>query len=211
MATTSATLPPGSRRLPPSAATMTRRPPSAATMTRRATHNVSNVHTHWYVHTYDCCKHHTRRGLHKHTHLDVLYDKLHQHYMLLRIRRHISLCSPILHVTAHQKAINIFSAYASQANTISNSIQVLYIGEEHVATTIATLPPGSRPPRPPWRGAARSPPEPRPAPLGAVRSRGSTYPIALVIFLKVKGALEVAENGLRCEIDLNAQLGFNRT
>ena len=185
---------------------------------RRATHNVSSVHTHRYVRTYDCCKHHTRRGLHKHTHLDVLYDKLHQYYMLLRIRRHISLCSPILHVTAHQKAINIFSAYALQTNTISNSIQVLYIGEEHVATTIATLPPGSRPPRPgarplrpPWRAAPRSPPGRQPAPLGAVRSRGFTYPIVLVIFLKVKGALEVAENGLRCDIDLNAQLGFNRT
>ena len=70
---------------------------------RRATHNMSRVHTHWYVRTYDCCKHHTRRGLHKHAHSDVLYDKLHQHYILLRIRRHISLCSPILHVTAHQK------------------------------------------------------------------------------------------------------------
>ena len=79
---------------------------------RRATHNMSSVHTHRYVCTYDCCKHHTRRGLHKHTHLDVLYDKLHQHYILLRIRRHISLCSPILHVTAHQKTRNIFSAYA---------------------------------------------------------------------------------------------------
>ena len=112
---------------------------------RRATHNVSSVHTHRYVHTYGCCKHHTRRGLDKHTHLDVLYDKLHQYYMLLRIRRHISLCSPILHVTAHQKAINIFSAYALQTNTISNSIQVLYIGEEHVATTIATLPPAPAP------------------------------------------------------------------
>ena len=82
-----------------------------------------------------------------------------------------------------------------------------------MATTIATLPParGACSSRPPWRGAPQSPPERRPAPLGAVRSRGSTYPIVLVIFLKVKGALEVAENGLRCEIDLNAQLGFNRT
>ena len=81
----------------------------------------------------------------------------------------------------------------------------------YAEATSATLPPGARPPRPPWGGAPRCPPEPRPAPLGAVRSRGSTYPITLVILLKVKGALEVAENGLRCEIDLNPQLGFNRT
>ena len=177
---------------------------------RRATHNGSSVHTHWYIHTYDCCKHHTRRGLHKHAHSDVLYDKLHQHCMLLRIRRHISLCSPILNVTAHQKAINIFSAHASQANTTPNSIQVLYIGEVHgshrryAEATSATLPPGARPPRPPWRGAPRCPPKPRPAPLGTVRSPGSTYPIILVILLKVKGVLEVTENGLRCEIDLSA-------
>ena len=44
-----------------------------------------------------------------------------------------------------------------------------------------------------------------------VLSRGSTYPIILVVFLKVKGALEVAKTGLRCEIDLNAQFGANRT
>ena len=126
---------------------------------RRTTHNVSSVHTHQYVHTYDCCKHHARRGLHKHTHLDVLYDKLHQHYMLLRIRRHISLCSPILHVTAHQKAINIFSACASQANTTPNAKQVLYIGEVHAAATGAMRkPPALRPPGPALRahhGAAR--------------------------------------------------------
>ena len=44
-----------------------------------------------------------------------------------------------------------------------------------------------------------------------MRSRGSTYPIILVVFLKVKGALEVAKTSLRCEIDLNAQFGANRT
>jgi len=52
------------------------------------------------------------------------------------------------------------------------------------------------------------PPERRPAPLGAVRWRGSTYPIVSVIFLKVKGPLEVAQNGLRCGIDLNLPLGY---
>ena len=66
---------------------------------QRATHNASSVHTHWYIHTYDCCKHHTRRGLHKHAHSDVLYDKLHQHCMLLRIRKHISLrCCMLLRI-----------------------------------------------------------------------------------------------------------------
>ena len=122
----------------------------------------------------------------------------------------------MLHVTAHQKAINIYSVYASQANTTPNAKQVLYIGEVHAAATGAMRkPPALRfPPAPALRGhhgAPRCPPEPRPASLGALRSRGSTYPIILVILLKVKGVLEVTENGLRCEIDLNAQLGFNRT
>ena len=121
---------------------------------RRATHNGSSIHTHWYIRTYDCCKHHTRRGLHKHAHSDVLYDKPHQYYMLLRIRRHISLCSPILNVTAHQKAINIFSAHALQANTTPHSIQVLYVGEVHAAATGAMRkPPALRfPPAPALRG-----------------------------------------------------------
>ena len=140
---------------------------------RRATHNVSSVHTHRYVHTYDCCKHHTRHGLDKHTHLDVLYDKLHQYYMLLRIRRHISLCSPILHVTAHQKAINIFSAYASQANTTLNAKQVFYIGEVRAAATGAMRkPPALRFPRRPPSAAtmARRGAEPSRATAGSTRS-----------------------------------------
>ena len=39
---------------------------SSAHTLRRAHHNMSSAHTHQYVRTYDCCKHHTRRGLHEH-------------------------------------------------------------------------------------------------------------------------------------------------
>ena len=114
---------------------------------RRATHNVSIVHTHRYVHTYDCCKHHTRRGLDKHTHLDVLYDKLHQYYMLLRIRRHISMLSDIACYSASESNKHIFRMRLTSEHDPQRQTSALYrrgargSHRRYAEATSVTLPP----------------------------------------------------------------------